>query len=127
MSADVVTRGKVQAVALVTIGQEHPAWEDPLQLGNVKDAFVRLDPPLNWSDEDVARLKAMVRDEGALAVKVLSIRRDEVVFREDRAVPVEEAPKSARALVLELAEGANSQDRERLVTVLEGTLTRAGL
>ena len=123
-----VERKKVAAAAMVTIGQTHPAWADPLKLAGLDGAFVRIDPPLNTPDEDVTRLRAMVVDEGAVAVKILPVRRDDTLYREARAEPAAPKPHlSARELVKAMVAESRTRDRAMLERVVVAAMDTARL
>ena len=116
----------VDAAGMVTIGQEHPAWANPLEMGDVEGQFVRLDPPLNSTDEEVVRMRAQAEDLGAVAVKVLPVRRDAVLSA--NAVSVEDAPHlAARDVVRAMLAESRSRDPDRLRALVEDTMAMEGL
>lgn len=120
-------RKTVDASAMVTVGPEHPAWQDPLKLGDeVSGAFVRLDPPLNCPDEDVVRMRVHVEELGAVAVKTLPVRRDDVVATEAKA-EVAQPHATARTTVDELFAESRSRSKELLRTTLDGAMDAASL
>ena len=93
---------------------------------HVDGAFVRIEPPHNSSDEDVARFAAQVREHGALAVKVERTRRDEVVVQKsERSDP--EPRRSLREVVLAMSAEAVSRDRAALRELLEEVCDEAAL
>jgi len=115
----------VGATGMVTIGAEHPAWADPLKMGEVEGLFVRLVPPLNCPDVDVVRMRVQAEELGAVAVKVERVRRDETISGRPEIAP--EPPRRARDIVMELVAEARTADRERLHARVERALDEAGL
>lgn len=116
----------VDAAGMVTIGPEHPAWEDPLKMGEVEGLFVRLDPPLNCPDVDVVRMRAQAVDLGAVAVKCQPVRRDEVVRDRMGEFPLDPLC-SARSLVEKMVTESRSPHSPALRALVEETLAEQGL
>jgi len=125
-----VAHKTVDASQMITIGPDHQAWKDPLVLKDLEGAFVRLDPPHNTPDEEVVRLRAMVVDEGAAAVKVLAVRHDamnataEPTTKDSAIIP---GPLTARSLVESMVAESRTRDRELLMRVCESAMKTAGL
>jgi DNA repair exonuclease SbcCD nuclease subunit len=115
----------VDAARLLTVGPEHPAWADPLKLGDVDGAFVRLDPPHNIADEDVERLRTMCSEMGAVAIKVKGVRRDAVVPESNELERKHEF--SPRGVVESMVRESRSRDAALLADVAEDAMREAGL
>ena len=120
---------KVCAATVKTVGPEHPIWKtDDASEPGVEGSFVRLDPPPNHSDDDVEHVRRLLVRDGALAVKVLPVRRDAVVGVHVAGAPSVEQPHlSARSLVMEILTEARSQEPELLRKVAEEAMAEARL
>ena len=119
------------ARAFVTIGPEHPTWggeraadgeEQCTDLGLRGGEFVRVEPPGDASDEDVADVRRAA-EKVALRVVVLRRRRAQVL-----TAPREKRPhRRARDVVHALVEDANVEDRPALAALCEGVMSKRGL
>lgn len=87
-------------------------------------AIVRINPA-GVGGEIVADVEAMLRKEGAVAVKVMPAPRTTVVL-ESAKRKAEERPR-AREVVLKMVADANSADRERLSDLVEAAMAKHGV
>jgi hypothetical protein len=90
---------------------------------SLKGAFVRLEPPAEATDEQVAKVKRYCEANGAVRVSVLPRRRAAQVV-----APTEKRPhRKVREVVAELVDAANVEDREGLRTTCETIMSKRNL
>lgn len=115
---------------LVTIGPDAPIWKvdlagafrtDDLCAGKI----VRLIPPHDATDEQVAGVRAAVAS--AAAVRLMPRRRVAVVVEEKAQGMGTSAHRRARDVVLQMVEEANTRDRSALRAFCEQVMARAGM
>lgn len=84
----------------------------------VNGAIVRICPPANWTDAEIASVEQQLRDAGAAAVKV--VRREVAVMGTSGTIEkVEQAnPRTHREVVEALLARTNYEDSERLRAVV---------
>lgn len=122
------------ARAFVTIGPEHPTWsagqtadgeEVDGDLGLRGGEFVRVEPPRDASDEDVASVKRAAEKLGAIKVVVLPRRRASIV----QATREKKPHRKAREVVAELVRDANvpEEDRAALSELTEAIMSKCKL
>jgi|HubBroStandDraft_5_1064220.scaffolds.fasta_scaffold183013_2 hypothetical protein len=117
--------------ALLRVHPDGSAWAIPdtfaSMLGTIAEgAIVRLDPPASASDADVDVVRDAFVRAGAAAVRVSDRQRDAVVVDPETKVEIA-APRDVRAIVRELVDAANVEDREALRELCEVHLSKAGL
>ena len=126
-----VDRGRVtfewppflSARRMVTIG----AGTQRGPFDHVRGAFVRIDPE-GMDAEQLPSLVEKVRAHEPLAVKVLAVRRDDVVTaKSERSDLDSEQRRSTREVVLGMTEEATTRDRPALRGFVESVLDDAGL
>jgi hypothetical protein len=114
------------ARAFVTIGQDAFVWmvlEAQHLPQGLKGAFVRLEPREVSTDEEIARVRRLCEEGGALRITTLPRRRAAAVL-----APREKKPhRKAREIVAELVAESNCPDREALSILCEGVMSRRGL
>jgi hypothetical protein len=120
------------ARAVITVDQQHKAWgyqHGPTDPGILFDyrvfngAIVRLQPPEWMDDRGVETIRAEIEKYGAKVVRV-GPRRKSRVLTEARA-PTQHA--SARAVVMQLVEESNVDDRDALRTFCDAVMQRQGV
>ena len=118
------------ARAFVTVGPDAFVWkvlEAQHLPADLRGAFVRLEPPGGdaSTDEEIARVRRLCEEAGALRVAVLPRRRAATVL-----APRERRPhKRARDVVAELVKEANlpEEDREAVRALCEGVMAKVGI
>lgn len=116
-----------------TIGPEAFVWKvlEAEHLGTaigalvqLRGAFVRLEPPPESTDEEVARVRRLCEEHGAVRVQVLPRRRAAEVLdapRERRPHP------RVRDVVRAMVEEARAEDRDALRQFTDAVMARRGL
>lgn len=116
---------KVPARALLTVGEAD--WGAPLRPGeqwDVRGAILRLKPPRRATREEVQAERERLLQAGAAAVRVVARVPEAVVVNIDNEL----APgQGAREVVEQMAEEANTKDRDALRGALERAMARGGL
>lgn len=118
------------ARAFVTVGPDAFVWkvlEAQHLPADLRGAFVRLEPPGGdaSTDEEIARVRRLCEEAGALRVAVLPRRRAATVL-----APREKKPhRKAREVVAELVREANvdEADRAALSDLTEGVMAKCNL
>jgi hypothetical protein len=125
-------REVAEARELITVDPQHKAWghqHAPTDPGTMFDyrvfngAIVRLQPPEWMDDRGVESIRAEIEKYGAKVVRV-GARRKSRVLTEPRG-PTQHA--SARAVVLQLVEESNVDDRDALRTFCDAVMQRQGV
>ena|ERR1019366_1561833 len=120
------------ARSIITIGPEHQVWGGgslPVEIdvglidAGLRGAIVRILPPGQASDERVAWLVGMVKATGAAVVRVGPRRKARVVT--DARAATQHA--SGRAVVMQLVEESNVDDRDALRTFCDAVMQRQGV
>jgi hypothetical protein len=121
-----------------TIGPEAIAWCPPIHLA-VDDAeikaiiekstgaFVRLEPPAEATEEQVARIKKICEMAGAVRVQVLGRRRAAAVTAPKEKLPHRKAREVVEELVREACYAEKDWDRNALGSFVEEIMARRGL
>jgi hypothetical protein len=115
----------VPARKLITVNETE--WDEPIPVGDDRwltpGAIVRLKPPGRVTREEIQETREKMLRAGAAAVRVISRTREEVVVR------AEEVPESVsvRTVVEEMAEEANTHNREALKVALQRAMGKAGI
>lgn len=110
------------AAEMMTLDADHVIWSDTAQgAPNVEDHFVRLQPPMGVTVQEVAKMKAHLLDEcGAAAVKVLPVQVTVVAEATELEDDEVQPERPIRQVVLERAArtpGVRCQDAlEELLT-----------
>ena len=120
----VVEVNHVESRPLVDIDEKSTFWfgEDYEWLDNpnspVNGAIVRICPPANWTDAEIANAEQNLRDAGAAAVK--TVRREVAVMNTSGTIErVEQTnPRTHREVVDALLERVKFEERERLGDVV---------
>lgn len=94
----------------------------PLAISGVDGAIVRVKPSAGASDEQVAKVKALLTDSGAEAVRVMPRARAAVASLPPKERP---APKRHREVVLDMAREMNGG--QELVDLVTGIMDEVGL
>jgi hypothetical protein len=103
-----------------------PAFREPQIDVNYQGAIVRLQPPIDATDEDIARVTRAWAQRGVARVIVLP--RPKAALVPEKAA--REAPAQAygaREAVLSLVAESNSRDRDALQRLCEKIMGEAGL
>ena len=120
-----------QARRLVSVDHHDPAWMDAIGhvklRADAKDAIVRVCPPADASDEDIAAIEAALRNDGAMIIRTIP--------RAPAGKPVVAArgqkdaqSMPARKVVEEMVNGATaSHDKEALAAFCETVMSEEGL
>ena len=118
------------ARAFVTVGPDAFVWkvlEAQHLPADLRGAFVRLEPPGGdaSTDEEIARVRRLCEEAGALRVAVLPRRRAATVLAQREKKP----HRKAREVVAELVREANvdEADRAALSDLTEGVMAKCNL
>jgi hypothetical protein len=111
---------------LYTVGPASPIWVGKEPEGNFDAAIVRLQPPVDATDERVELTRAFFLRQKAVKVIVLPRPRAEVI---PAAAQKGDKAKAfgAREAVLSLVEESNSKDKDNLRTLCEKVMGVVGL
>lgn len=108
----------------VTLDRDDPVWT-AAKVGKWKRGqatFARLRPPVDVPEERLAEVRDGLRAAGA-AVVVERAQRAAVVVTAPEVTPI----SSAREVVTELVEAANTKDRDALRARVEETMSSVGI
>lgn len=121
----IVARKVKDPFELVTIEADDPVWtcnRIEKAIKHCQAAFVRIRPPADATDDRIEEVVRCVRLY-ALVVQVATKPKAGVLIESDKV----HAKQTARDVVLQLVESANSKDKEVLRTRVEETLGKVGL
>lgn len=113
------------ARALATTTPDDPVWRGS-PASCEPGAIVRLRPPADASDADVARVRAAHERAGAVRCRVEPRAPGAEVLARPRSAEKAER-RTFREVVMGMAAEARPHDREALVAVLDEALTEEGL
>jgi hypothetical protein len=124
---------QVEVVLLETpdffvIEAEHPIWRTPIAevmpLQRHRGCFIRMHPPVDASDETIARLKRAFEQGGAGAVRVMPRPALSVVPQQALECRPHE---TVRAVAMQLVSVAQTSRRAALQAAVDEALGAAGL
>lgn len=121
----------VASRALVTIEATAALWSalrtgETTSFPKVNGAIVRMRPPADATDEEVAGMRALLEARGAERVIALARPKGDVLPAK-LAAKLATAPRGAREVVLGLVEEANAKDRNKLRELAEKVMAEVGL
>ncbi len=119
---------ELHARPMVTIGPDHVYWDVKREIPDdlVRSAFVRVQPPEGMLSLHLNDVRTHLLKLGAAEVRILPcLPSGAVVTAKEhaKAAPV----VSIRATVLDLANNANTKNREALLELVESTMGKVGL
>lgn len=114
------------AARLMTFDSDDTFWtrHDAHITNNVRGAIVRLRPPHDFPADDLSRARQWCVESGAIAVRLLPVRRSAVVPQAART-PAQK--RGAREVALELVAASSHSDKDALRARVEDRLTLVGL
>jgi hypothetical protein len=114
-----IERVSFGARKLVTID-----WDSGWKSGDAADAFVRIRPPPEATDQQVEQVRREVFQAGAKAIRILPRQKAAVIVEKKEETRKRETHREA---CLALVETAATQDREALKTEVEAVMAKVGM
>lgn len=128
-----VSENEVPARELVEITADDHTWkviaeDQPFTVhARVKGALVKLTPPHTATDAHVDRLRGIMEEAGAVAIRIMPRPKTMVLPSEVTIETKAPAHRSVREVVMTLLAEANTKDRPRLTGIVEEAMSKAGL
>ncbi len=120
-----VTKMTIERIAFKARKMLTIDWDSGWKSGDAVDAFVRIRPPPEATDQQVQQVRREVFQAGAAAIRILPRQKAAVlVEKKDENVRKRETHREA---CLALVETVATRDREALKTEVEAVMAKVGL